>query len=670
MEQFLKTTVLPILESEIPRIPFKLFQSMAIVGAFSVILILYRHQLFELSKKQVPHVKLGLIMGGAGFFLTFLLADHMTELSKPTGVLLDSIFIAGFIGGWRSALVTFGIASFSRYMFGGPENIYLAVASYINFIISGSLAHSFMFPKALLRFRYKDVALLILWHLGFTLLGILFMSFVFTDIPSLIYGLTAKSISNSLTSSAVTITIVLLLLNYEGQRSRQLLTNQVINLPNRKALQQYLTEMYEAKATNGNKRVFLLLEIDNAQQFVQTYGYEHLDKECGLLSVKLKNVIRTLLSPHHDAKLFAFSNQALAIVLSNINKTEIQQTKLAHKIFQDITTHMRKKNEEIALSFSLSVLDIALSADNPPAYFLRSISLLEKKGFARVQYFEPSIARQMQLEDTLRTQITQMSSGEGYAPLHLQPKVCLQNGYCYGAESLLRVVGGDSPSGYLNPQEVMAVAEKYKLQGRLEWSIIRSVIQCLAAMPPQLMHLKISVNITPNMLGKPSFAHQVLRLLRKNGVSPARFIIEIIETNKLVASDIVKENAQRLTLQGIILSLDDFGTGYSSIALLSQLPFKELKIDCSMTSRVQNKRGYDAIHLSVEGAKKYQAAVVAEGIETENQRNVLDSMGVLYGQGYLFAKPMPLQEFITYASSNTAEVEDVQKQNCTCSISQ
>ena len=85
-----------------------------------------------------------------------------------------------------------------------------------------------------------------------------------------------------------------------------------------------------------------------------------------------------------------------------------------------------------------------------------------------------------------------------------------------------------------------------------------------------------------------------------------------------------------------------------------------------MTSRVQNKRGYDAIHLSVEGAKKYQAAVVAEGIETESQRNVLGTMGVLYGQGYLFAKPMPLQEFITYASSNKAGVEEAQRQNCTC----
>ena len=81
-----------------------------------------------------------------------------------------------------------------------------------------------------------------------------------------------------------------------------------------------------------------------------------------------------------------------------------------------------------------------------------------------------------------------------------------------------------------------------------------------------------------------------------------------------------------------------------------------------MTARVQLKKGYDAIQLSAEGAKKYQAEVVVEGIETESQRNVLASMGVLYGQGYLFAKPMPLQEFINYAIKNKNH-EEVKLQN-------
>ena len=100
------------------------------------------------------------------------------------------------------------------------------------------------------------------------------------------------------------------------------------------------------------------------------------------------------------------------------------------------------------------------------------------------------------------------------------------------------------------------------------------------------------------------------------------------------------------------MSLDDFGTGYASISLLSQYSFYELKLDYSMISNINNPRMREAILLSVDGARRYHAFVVAEGVETEEQRDMLIDMGIRYGQGFLFGKAMPFDDFLIFAEQN------------------
>lgn len=152
-----------------------------------------------------------------------------------------------------------------------------------------------------------------------------------------------------------------------------------------------------------------------------------------------------------------------------------------------------------------------------------------------------------------------------------------------------------------------------------------------------------------------AFGERVCALLAGKGIPSRRLVLEIIETDRLPQGDaVLKENMALITKAGIGLSLDDFGTGYSSISVLSTFPFQELKLDYSMISAMDDPRVRAAVLLSVEGAKRYDAKVVAEGIESGEQLRQLREIGIEFGQGYLFGKAMPLQDVIRYAKESVA----------------
>jgi EAL domain-containing protein (putative c-di-GMP-specific phosphodiesterase class I) len=217
-----------------------------------------------------------------------------------------------------------------------------------------------------------------------------------------------------------------------------------------------------------------------------------------------------------------------------------------------------------------------------------------------------------------------------------------EEGHLIGAEALIR---WQNPRlGLVPPAEFIPLAEETGLIEPLGLWILETACRQLLvwAAQPEAAHLTVSVNVSPRQFRHPDFAAQVIQTLDNSGANPQKLKLEITESLLL---DDVEDTIAKMTLlkdHGVGFSLDDFGTGYSSLAYLKRLPLDQLKIDQSFVRDVFTDANDAAIVRTIVAlAQSLGLAVIAEGVETEAQRDFLAAQGCLAYQGYLFGQPEP-----------------------------
>ncbi len=158
---------------------------------------------------------------------------------------------------------------------------------------------------------------------------------------------------------------------------------------------------------------------------------------------------------------------------------------------------------------------------------------------------------------------------------------------------------------------------------------------------------QISVNVSPYQFNNPEKLLEWIHLMQRQTIPGAGISIEITERLLLESSGAVVDTIRQLRQSGIELSIDDFGTGYSALAYLKKFDIDYVKIDKSFIQNLATD-SYDAVLCEsiIHMARKLDIRVIAEGIETESQNNYLREFGCDYGQGYLYAKPLPLKDFL------------------------
>jgi EAL domain-containing protein (putative c-di-GMP-specific phosphodiesterase class I)/AmiR/NasT family two-component response regulator len=227
-----------------------------------------------------------------------------------------------------------------------------------------------------------------------------------------------------------------------------------------------------------------------------------------------------------------------------------------------------------------------------------------------------------------------------------QPQVELANGKVIGVEALARWRTRDGRT--VLPSQFIPMMESGGLIEELTHLMLIKSCEWHRHWKEKGYHLRVSVNVSAHNLTGPEVADRYERILREHGMSPSDMIIEITESS--VMSDTARGLGMlaRLRLKGFGLSVDDFGTGYSSLSQLSQIPFTELKIDYGFVNDSPNQsRKRAVIEASINLAKKLDLAVVAEGVETMDEWQLLAQLGCHYAQGYLIAPPVPGEELIT-----------------------
>jgi EAL domain-containing protein (putative c-di-GMP-specific phosphodiesterase class I) len=168
----------------------------------------------------------------------------------------------------------------------------------------------------------------------------------------------------------------------------------------------------------------------------------------------------------------------------------------------------------------------------------------------------------------------------------------------------------------------------------------------------------ISVNVSARQFDEPGPLLEALAETERIGLSPDRVQIEITETSFMRNVDATRRVLEQLHALGVHIAIDDFGTGYSALNVLGQYPIDTVKIDSGFVGELETEQGEKLAQALLSIARLYGAAVIAEGIETAAQRDILQASGCGYGQGFFFAEPMTGADLGAYALTHAAAVAD------------
>ena len=265
--------------------------------------------------------------------------------------------------------------------------------------------------------------------------------------------------------------------------------------------------------------------------------------------------------------------------------------------------------------------------------------------------FEPHMgadaAEQLELQNDLRQALDR-----GELTLHYQPKIDGTDGKICGVEALLR--WQHPQHGMVSPTVFIALAERFGLIGRLGNWVINEACRQAAEWAKSGTHMRVAINISAHQLRELGLVERIEEALLRHRVDASQLLCEITES---VAMDDIKATQRTfdgLARIGVFLSIDDFGSGYSSLNYLRQLPARQLKIDRSFVKDLETSEDARAVVSAVvKLAHALGLRVVAEGVETSGQRDVLLGMHCDELQGFFFARPMSADSLLSWAQGET-----------------
>jgi EAL domain-containing protein (putative c-di-GMP-specific phosphodiesterase class I) len=238
--------------------------------------------------------------------------------------------------------------------------------------------------------------------------------------------------------------------------------------------------------------------------------------------------------------------------------------------------------------------------------------------------------------------------------LLFQPIVAAESGRVVAAEALVR--WNSEELGDLSPARFIPVAEESKLIIPIGEQVLQMAVAQMVAWREQGLEMDyLSVNVSGPQLYHSGFASGLIELLKENAIPGERLQLEI--TENVLMDDVERciHQLNKLRGYGIRIAIDDFGTGYSSLAYLRSLPLDIIKVDRSFVSDIPGDKNDMAIaHAVVSLAQSLELESVAEGIETEAQRDYMRSIGCNRFQGYLYSRPLEVGDFAEYWHSNKA----------------
>lgn len=425
-------------------------------------------------------------------------------------------------------------------------------------------------------------------------------------------------------------------------------------LPNRRLLLDRLGEaLVRSQRTNAPKGALLLLDLDNFKSLNETLGHELGDALLRLVATRLNHCI-----PGHYT-LARQGGDEFAVVLEDLSPDPLEAGRSTEHVGCSILQALRAPfylgHQDFYVTVSMGAVVFSGHMDTVEEMLKRAdLALYQAKNAGRdtLQFFDPSMQKAVSARVEMEKDLRQALDRHEF-DLFYQPQV--QGDKVVGAEALLR--WKHPRKGYIQPASFVPAAEESGLILPLgEWVLFAACRQLAHwALDPAMADLTMAVNVSPRQFYQPSFVQQVEQALRVTGANPERLELELTEGMLLTdVEDTIRKMVQ-LKAMGVIFSLDDFGTGYSSMSYLKRLPLDKLKIDQGFVKEVVTSANDAAITRSIIAlGHSLGLQVIAEGVETQAQRDFLAVSGCIYCQGFYFSHPQPQPEFEAWVRSHNA----------------
>ncbi|MCX5540405.1 GGDEF domain-containing protein [Paraburkholderia sp. CNPSo 3076] len=444
-------------------------------------------------------------------------------------------------------------------------------------------------------------------------------------------------------------------------------------LPNQAALAPALQRAQADADHFGVPVALLLLDLDDYQRVNRALGYDAGDE---LLRETARRLTHLALQGEMIARIGSDEFAILITPQRHAAPDEVRAAAeaLGRRLLTSILQPYSFRNQPVHLSASIGIAfhpdqqpgasgagDADASADTTPLIRRADQALQQAKAIGgntltlHVPVDDPTDAMRLKLESDLYDGVR-----NGEFSLHFQPITSSASRGVVGVEALIR---WQHPlHGLVPPSTFIPLAESVGLINYLGNWVLKAACMQLTQWDEQGIELQyVAVNVSPQQFRNPRFRESVEEAIELTGVDPCRLVFEITESLLMHDPQHAKTLLEELTSLGIRFAVDDFGTGYSSLAYLQRFPLSKLKIDRSFVENLITSRNDQAIVNAVVGlARTLDLELVAEGVETEAQRELLTNMGCEHIQGWLVCKALPSEELQQRFVSGALHVHEVQ----------
>ncbi len=425
-------------------------------------------------------------------------------------------------------------------------------------------------------------------------------------------------------------------------------------LANRREFQERLTAAISEAKQEGSAVSLLVCDLDHFKNVNDISGHAAGDTMLRKIASRLRNTIR-------DCDLVARVGGDEFAIIARHHKSPKDTVNYAQNVLNTINQPINIDGTNVIPGMSIGISMFPYDAhDDSTILSHADLALQRGKAAGRGQYnfFDHKLKSQLSSDQAMETDL-RLALVEEEFELFYQPKVCIRTGTLQGFEALLRWRQTDGT--LVAPGAFFPVAEDRGLMPYISDVVIEQALKDIQFWKDQGYNPgKISLNIHPIQIKDEHRMKRLVRDIERNGINPGDIYLEITEDCIIGrGTENIPEMLKYLRNKGFRISLDDFGTGYASLSHLKDLPVDELKFDRSFIQDLLGNASNRAIvHAMVKLANSLGITTVAEGIETQEQHNVLMAIGCTIGQGYLYNKPLEFEaatRLLINAQKNVSE---------------
>lgn len=435
--------------------------------------------------------------------------------------------------------------------------------------------------------------------------------------------------------------------------------DELTGLPNRILLRERLEHTLTQAQQDGRHLALIFIDLDDFKLVNDGLGHNAGDMLLQIVGQRMQSRLG------RSDTLGRLGGDEFVVLLPNVVDSHLTLTPLLEQLRQAVTESVHIGAQVVHVTCSMGVALYPRDGVDPTTLMMNADAAMYRAkdlGSNNFQFYTPEMNSSMEeklwllegLRQALDATLAQdaggaasfVEKGSGRFNLLYQPKVDLRSGKVFGVEALIRWQHPEL--GMVPPSRFISLAEESGLIIKLgEWVMRTACLQAQAWRTAGLDPLIVSVNVSARQFEEQHLVNRIADALRQSGLPPSALEVEVTESLLMRDLPSAVERMRKLKSMGVLLSIDDFGTGYSSLSALKSFPISTLKIDKSFVQDLAKNSDDQAIALAVISlGHRLHLRVIAEGVETVEQRDFLRANGCDEMQGYLFSPPIDAERIV------------------------